>query len=123
LNVKLAEVEPKATANNAPGGAEPNAASGLLSGVRVENLAPDSIRAMKLPENTRGVLVVEVDPESNAALSGLRRGTVIEEVAKQPVTNVNEFNAALQKLGDRKSALLRVRDANGGRFLIVQAQE
>jgi len=123
LSVKLAEVEPKALANNAPGGAEPNAASGLLSGVRVENLTPENIRAARVPENTRGVLVVEVDPESSAYFSGLRRGTVIEEVAKQPVTNITEFNAAMQKLGDRKSALLRVRDSNGGRFLIVQSQE
>jgi Do/DeqQ family serine protease len=123
LSVKLAEVEPKTTASNAPGGAEPSPASGLLSGVRVENLTPENIRAARVPENTRGVLVVEVDPESNAYFSGLRRNAVIEEVAKQPVTNVNEFNAAMQKLGDRKSALIRVRDANGGRFLIVQSQE
>jgi Do/DeqQ family serine protease len=123
LSVKLGEVEPRTLANNTPSGSEPSAASGLLSGVRVENLTPENIRVARVPENTRGVLVVEVDPESNAYFSGLRRNTVIEEVAKQPVTNVNEFNAALQKLGDRKSALLRVRNSNGGQFLIVQAQE
>ena len=35
---------------------------------------------------------------------------------------VNEFTAILQKAG-KKSVLLRVRNARGARFVIVQAQE
>ncbi len=123
LTAKLAEVDQKVAANNTQSNSESNRASGLLSGIRVENVTPENVRQWRLPENVRGVVIVDIDPESNAAFSGLRRGMVIEEVAKQPVTNINEFNAALQKLGDRKSVMLRVRDANSGRFVIVQSQE
>src|SRR5262249_23364312 len=124
LTAKLAEVDPavatKSTNENNAG----TSASSLLSGIRVENLTPDYIRSLRLPENTRGVVIVGVDQDSNAAASGLRRGMVIEEIAKQPVTNVNEFNAAMQKLSGKKSVLLRVRDyLNGGRFIIVEAQD
>jgi Do/DeqQ family serine protease len=123
LNIKLGEVDTKAQAAAATQSNESDAAKGLLSGVRVENLSPENTRMYRIPETARGVLIVDVDPESNAAFSGLRRGMVIEEVAKQPVTNVNDFNSALQKLGDRKSVLLRVRDANSARFLIVESQD
>jgi Do/DeqQ family serine protease len=123
LSAKLAEVNPKVAENKTSNNNESNSASGLLSGIRVENLTPENTRALRLPDNARGVVIVEVDPESNAYFSGLRRGTVIEEIAKQPVNNINEFNAAMQKLGDRKSVLLRVRDASGARFVVVQSQE
>ncbi|MDX2033533.1 MAG: Do family serine endopeptidase [Blastocatellia bacterium] len=122
LVATLAEISPK-TAAETPEKTEGATASGLLSGVRVENLNADNLRALRLPEATRGVVIMDVDPESPAASSGLRRGMVIEEVAKQPVANVGEFNGALQKLGEKKSVLLRVRDTSGARFLVVQAQE
>jgi hypothetical protein len=47
---------------------------------------------------------------------------VIEEVGRQPVTNVNEFNAAVQRAGKRP-ILLRVRNARGASFVLVQPQE
>jgi serine protease Do len=68
------------------------------------------------------VVITEIEPDSNAAAAGLRRGDVIEEVARQPVANVNEFNAALAKVGN-KSALLSVRGAQGPRFVVVKPQE
>jgi hypothetical protein len=44
-------------------------------------------------------------------------------VAKQPVTSVNEFNAAMQK-ADKKEVLLRVRRPDGrSSFLIVKSEE
>jgi Do/DeqQ family serine protease len=123
LNAKLAEVDSTVASKNTGGGTESSSASGLLSGIRVENLTPENLRASRLPENTQGVVIVEVDPESNAAFAGLRRGNVIEEIAKQPVTNVGDFNAAVQKLGGKKSVLLRIRDSSGGRFVVVGAQD
>ena len=104
---------------------EPVASSlGALSGVRVENITPEWSDRLKLPSSARGVVIVEVDPDSNAAAVFLRPGDVIEEVAKQPVTNVNEFNAAIQK-ADKKEVLLRVRRIANGRtsFVVVKSEE
>jgi Do/DeqQ family serine protease len=104
---------------------EPVASSlGVLSGVRVENITPEWSDRLKLPSTARGVVIVEVDPDSNAAAVFLRPGDVIEEVAKQPVTNVNEFNAAIQK-ADKKEVLLRVRRIASGRtsFVVVKSEE
>jgi serine protease Do len=99
---------------------------GVLSGVRVENISQEWADRLKLQSSARGVVVVEVDPDSNAAAVGLRPGFLIEEVAKQPVSNVNEFNAAIQK-ADKKEVLLRVRRVVDGRssssFLLVRSDD
>ena len=121
LTAKLGEIDLTAANTEAPKNAEPSAASGLLSGVRVENLTPDVTG--RVPNATRGVVVVEVEPDSNAAAAGLRRGDVIEEVSRQAISNVDEFKAALQKLGDKKNVLLRVRNQGSARFVVVQAPE
>ncbi|HEX5085197.1 MAG TPA: DegQ family serine endoprotease [Blastocatellia bacterium] len=99
---------------------------GVLSGVSVENISPEWAERLKLQPSARGVVITEVDPDSNAAAAGLRPGVVIAEVAKQPVANVTEFNAAVQK-ADKKEVLLRVRRLVNGRssgsFVIVKAEE
>jgi serine protease Do len=96
---------------------------GALSGVNVENITPEWTKKLQLEPSTRGVVVVDVDPDSIAFAAGLRPGHLIESVAKQPVTNVNEFNAAMQK-ADKKEVLLRVRFLNGrSSFVVVKSEE
>ncbi len=93
-----------------------------LSGVRVENLTPEMARRLNLPPSSRGVVITEVDPDSGAADAGLQRGDLIEEVNRQPVANASEFDAALRKAG-KQSVLLRVRRAEGPRFVVVKPRE
>jgi serine protease Do len=104
-------------------GGGPGSDNGGLAGVRVENLTPEIAQRLSLPPATRGVVVNEIDSDSNAASVGLRSGDVIEEVDRQPISSVNEFKAALQKAG-KKDVLLRVRRTQQGAFyLVVPAQE
>jgi len=123
VSAKLAEFD-VADNTSKPSSKEPPASSlGVLSGVRVENITPDWAERLKLEPSARGVVVIDVDPDSNAAVAGLRPGYLIESISKQPVANVNEFNAAMLK-ADKNQVLLRVRRADGrGFFLNVKAQE
>ncbi len=123
VTAKLAEVNSDTVASK-PAKNEPETSSlGALSGVSVENISSEWSRKLKLEPSTRGVVVVDVDPDSNAAAAGLATGFVIESVGKQPVTNVNEFNAAMQK-ADKKEVMLRVRRPDGrGFFLLVKEQD
>ena len=124
LTINLAEVEAAPKEKDDEPVTAATKGSGPLAGVSVDTLSPEKIRQFRLPEGTAGgVLVTDVDPNSDAANSGIRPGLIIIEVAKQPVTNVAEFNAAQQKLASKKTVMLRVRDANGARFLLVQPQE
>jgi serine protease Do len=124
LTAKLVEYDPENNAGKPSGGEPVSTPLGILSGVRVENITPDWAEKLKLSPSVRGVVIVEVDPDSNAAAARLRLGDVIEEVAKQKVTNVNEFNAAIQK-ADKKEVLLRVhsiRDKRSG-YVVVKSDE
>ncbi len=122
LSAKLVEVDPAIAARNQENNENSNPSSGVLTGVRVESLTPDIIQRLGLTPNIRGVVITEVDPDSNAAGS-LRRNDVIESVNKEPVTNVNEFNAAMQK-ADKKEVLLRVHSRGiAPRFIVIQAQD
>jgi serine protease Do len=115
--------EPASKQKDEPALASANKATGPLAGVSVENLTPEKARQFRLPADTTGVVITDVDPNSDAAAAGLRPGLVILEVARQPVANVNEFNAALQKLGAKKSVFLRVRDGSAASVVLVQPQE
>lgn len=123
LTIKLAEVQPVEKEKEDTPIAASSKATGPLSGVSVDNLTPEKARQYRLPEGTTGVVITDVDPGSDAAAAGLRPGLVVIEIARQPVTNVNEFNAALAKLGGKKSAFIRVRDASGVSVVLVQPQE
>jgi Do/DeqQ family serine protease len=120
LTATLTEMDPKALAAGARGGASPSESA--LSGVRVENLTAETARRLNLPSSTRGVVITEVDPDSGAADAGLQRDDVIEEVNRQAVANTGEFNAALRKAG-KQNVLLRVRRAESARFVVVRPRE
>jgi serine protease Do len=130
LTAKLSERETAENEAAKRSKSEPAVSSlGVLSGVRVENISSEWSDRLKLQPSTRGVVVVDVDPDSNAAAARppLRPGDLIEEVSKQPVANVNEFNSAVQK-ADKKEVLLRVRRVSSegrsaGFFVIVKAEE
>ncbi len=124
LNAKLSERDDLGNNSGKRPKSEPAVSSlGALSGISVENITPEWSKKFNFEPSTRGVVVVDVDPDSNAAAAGLRPGQVIESVAKQPVTSVDEFNAAMQK-ADKKEVLLRVRFLNGrSSFLVVKSEE
>jgi len=122
LTAKLAEVDMAENDEQAAAPQSGTPSSGVLSGVRVENLTAEWAQRLNQPTSVRGVVVAEITPNSNAALSGLRRGDVITSVARETVTNVDEFNGAM-KNADKNSVLLRIRRGDRGFFVLIQAQE
>ena len=127
FSAKLSDADSLKDLADASGGALPSgetgAAEGALSGVNVEAVTPDLTKRLGLPGTLRGVVVTDVDGDSNAS-GYIRRGDIITEVAKQPVTNLADFNAALKKVG-KKDVLLRVyrNGVAGGTYIVIPAQE
>jgi serine protease Do len=76
-----------------------------LASIRVVELTPDLARQLDVPSGVRGVVVTEV---GSAISAELQRGDVIEEVDRQPVTSVAQFNE-----------IARNSDANGPRVISV----
>ncbi len=84
-----------------------------------------AVRALTAAESERarlragqGVLVVGVARGSVAALAGIRPGSVILEVNRQPVGNAEEFAAALARSGDAR-VLLRLSENGQTRSVML----
>jgi serine protease Do len=108
-----------------PGDQEPVAAAAgetsALEGLQVDELTPAIARQLKVDPDTKGVVVTNVDPSSAASEAGLRRGDVVMEVNRKPVTNVSEFRAQVQAAGDN-SILLLVNHNGNVVFLVVESR-
>jgi len=102
MTATLAEFPEKAqAAENSPQGESP-----ALEGVQAENLNSDIIQQLNLPSGTHGVVITRVDPDSNAAETGLQRGDVIQEVNRKPINNVEQFRAAVRAATNQPLLLL-----------------
>jgi serine protease Do len=83
-----------------------NERSGALEGVMIDDLTPQILRQLGLPAQTKGAVVTDVKSTSPAAQAGLQRGDVIQEVNRQPVTSVGDFERAASKAGNGPILLL-----------------
>jgi serine protease Do len=72
---------------------EPEASSGL--GLTVEGLDATSRRQLGIPESLRGVVITDVDFESEADAKGLRRAMIVTAVNEQPVGDAAEWRRAI----------------------------
>ncbi|MGA2118745.1 MAG: DegQ family serine endoprotease [Bryobacteraceae bacterium] len=107
VNAKLAELPTETAKLDRPDHETDRA----LDGVSVENVTARTARQLGLPETASGVVVTQIDPSSEAADSGLRRGDLIQEVNRKPVRNVEDFQNALRNSKDQ-TLLLVNRDGN-----------
>ena len=74
-------------------------------GFTVENLT-DELKERYGYEDQTGVVVKDIEPNSRAARNGMRQGTLIKEVNKQPIRSTREFNQAVERA--RKKGLQRI---------------
>ena len=85
---------------------EKDGSGDATEGVTVDNLDAQTAQQLGLPPSSTGVVVTDVSPTSPYADSGLRQGDIIQEVNRQPVKNVADFEKAMGRGG--KEPLLLV---------------
>jgi serine protease Do len=112
VSVELAELPRERTA--ARGGEEAPAPARL--GFGVQNLTPELAKQLGI-ERPEGVVVTQVDPNSEAYQAGVRRGMVIREINQQEVKNVEDFRQAVQKAEQSKQVLLLVQSPQATMYL------
>ncbi len=116
VNVTLGELpnEKEAASNEQPENSSPN-------GLSVESLTPQIARQFALPSNLSGVVVTGVQDGSRADDAGLRRGDVIQQVNRQPVRNLAEFERVMKQSGDKSTLLLVNRNGHTS-FIVIAAR-
>jgi len=121
VNVKLkARPEDSRVSERNPMQSNSESAPGDPLGVRVQNLTPDLAQRARVDEDTRGVVVMDVVPDSPAATAGIEPGDVIVEVNRQEVTSVDQYKKAIARLKKNGTALLRVKSGQSATYVTVK---
>ncbi|MBZ5551092.1 MAG: DegQ family serine endoprotease [Acidobacteriia bacterium] len=107
LNVTIGEM-PKSAERGPAGESTGGEFSNVLNGISVQDLTPQLARRLNLPSNTTGVVISSIAPGSVAADSGLQRGDVIQELNRQEVRTVEDYNRIAAKIGKDDTALLLI---------------
>ncbi len=92
-----------------------------LLGMNLSVLTPQVAQDMGLPPESSGLLVQEVNPDSEAAEKGLAPGDIITEAGQQAVASIDDLNARIAEARDagRKSLLVLVRRDGEPRFVAL----
>ena len=103
--------------------AEPETESAIL-GIVVAEITPDVRDGLGLGENVQGVVVVEVDAESDAYSKDIRRGDLILEVDYEPVAGPEDFVAKIEeaKEAGSTSLLIFVQRSDTTRYLALSLE-
>ena len=95
-----------------------DATSSPLASIHVDELTPQMARQLDLPNNARGVVVTNVDPDSGVA--ELQKGDVIEEINQQPVTSVSDYNKIAASLNPSQPQVLSICRGRMRSFLVLR---
>jgi serine protease Do len=119
VNLKLGTLPAEKDLRADAGGGEEK--GGMLTSLGIDVMPASQVRGGAA--GGEGLYVTNVDPEGAAAQKGLRRGDMILEAGGKPVEAradlVQVFDAARKE--GRKAVLLRVKSAEGTRFVALPA--
>jgi serine protease Do len=90
-----------------------------FAGIEVQNLTQRLRAEANVPPNVNGVIVTRVDPNSPAAQT-LRSGDVIEQINRQPVSNLDEFQSVVGQLDPDRPVLVGMARNRQRSFVIIQ---
>lgn len=91
-----------------------------LAGIEVQAIDKKTAREMGLSEKAKGVVVTNIDPDSPASDSGLREGDVIQEINRQEIKSVKDFEKIATGLKKDQPALLLINRRGASLFLTVR---
>lgn len=86
----------------------------IWRGIEAEDLTSENLRRYRIEEK-RGVVVINVEPNSPADEAGIMPGDVIVEINKEPVKNLSDYERITRQL--KGNALVRT---NRGYFIIKE---
>ncbi len=99
-----------------------NGAAEALDGVTVGDIDSRARQQLEIPSEIRGgALIVNIAPDSPAAIAQLKPGDIILEINRRPVANAAEAIEESNKIGD-ESVLLRIWSGGAARYVILESK-
>jgi serine protease Do len=113
LNVRVGELDLDAeqaalTSRGGRGNDTPQQEASSGFGMSLSNITPDIARRLRLDDNTKGAVVVDVEQASPAARAGIMQGDVIMRVGRAPITSVADASRELARIPSGGTAILRI---------------
>ncbi|MCK5226995.1 MAG: DegQ family serine endoprotease [Desulfobulbaceae bacterium] len=87
-------------------------------GLTVQGITPELADSLNLDE-TSGLIITNVEQGSSASEAGLRRGDILLEVNRKPVSDLKEFNKVMRTSKKEKSVLMLIKRKNHTRFAVI----
>ncbi|RMH07546.1 MAG: PDZ domain-containing protein, partial [Nitrospirae bacterium] len=92
----------------------------VLAGLTVEPLTEERRQQLNLPEDTTGVIISKVEPGSAAEAAGLQQGDVIQEVEKQPIKSLSDYQKVASTIKKGEPAVLYVQRRGSSIWIAVE---
>jgi serine protease Do len=121
VDYESARVLPRGNQPQQQGPQQPNdqeTVDSPLASIHVDELTPERARQLDLPANAQGVLVTDVDPDSDVA--ELQKDDVIEEINQKPITSVSEYKKIAGSLDPNQPQVLSVCRHRARSFLVLR---
>jgi len=83
-------------------------------GLKVREIDPEIAERLGLDEDTKGVVVTGVNPDSKAAEADIRQGDVLIEINRKPVTSLEDYKSQLRKIDAGNTVQMLLRRGGGG---------
>ena len=117
LSILLTERREAAAASTPP-----PARAEVKLGVDVQELTPSLAERFKLRE-TKGVVIMRIEPNSLAQAEGLREGDLIKEVNRSETSTVADYSAAISKSRRGDTILLRVLRETRAFYVVLKTSD
>jgi len=92
-------------------------------GVTVVAISRDMACLFGLESEQEGVVVIAIERDNAAARAGVQVGDVIEELNRQPIRSLEDFDQAVKAAKEREANLLLIRRGNSRSFLVLHLND
>jgi serine protease Do len=91
-------------------------------GLKVSDISDETRQRLRLPDDIRGLLVVNVKPGQAADTAGVQKGDLIIEVNRQPVGDAASFQKQIRSMPSGNVLLLYILRDNSYLFLTLEIE-
>jgi len=92
----------------------------LLDGIEIASVDARIRQVIRAPANVKGVVVMQIEMGSVASESGLRKGDIVMEINRTPITDADQAIALSEKLEQSKIMVLLVWTKGHTRYVTLR---
>ncbi len=118
VRVKIVEMPSEPSEHKQSSGKSSEGIESALSGVAVIDITQAVAKQLGLSADDKGVVVMKIEQGSIADQSGLKEGDLIQEIDRQRVNNLSDFNRIVSRLRGGEQILLFI-NRGGKRFYLA----